>query len=355
MTRFRFSLSLAAAVGALVLICAPAAAIPGWSSPLSVFTARFGPAHSMALDSTGHPMIASEGGLHPGIWFTSNQPSGGGGWFNLQLTHKDDAAPSIAVWNDRFYIAFVREDPNNGHSLGLYTATNATGTVVVTKIDSGADYSPSVAVRDGKWSIAFHQAGSQHRLVYLTNAGGSWSSQTVDSSCCHGSLSLRLDSSGRPRIAYSDGSPMTSTGLKYALRTTGGTWSFQTIDTHQVDSPSLVFDPNQRPVIAYTRISQGTWYAARGASSWSVSQVNSQFLTPADVALDAFGSPSIVTGNNGNIQYWTQSGSGWVDTVLTFTHEDSIPEIEKYQGKSKVIFNRESGGTGDGIYFMKQT
>jgi len=351
----RFSLSVAAAVAALLLTVTPVAAVPGWSTPLSVFTARFGPAHSMALDSHGHPLIASEGGLHPGIWLTTNQPSGGGGasWFNLQLTHKNDAAPSIAVWNDRFYIAFVRLDPNNGHSLGLWTATNATGTVVVTKLDSGPDYSPSVAVRNGRWAIAFHQAGSHHRLVYINNLGGTWQSETVDGTCCHGTLSLRLDSAGNPRIAYSDGGPQTSTGLKYAARSGAGTWAFQTVDTRQVDTPTLVLDSNQKPHIVYVWISNGIWYAVRGAS-WTVSHVNNAFLNTPDMALDASGHASIVTGNNGEITYVTNSGTGWASTQLTFTHTDSQPEIETYQGKSKVIFNRESGGSGDGIYFMKQ-
>src|SRR5262249_41636640 len=162
-------------------------------------------------DGTGHSLIASEGGLIQGIWLTSNQPSGGGGssWFNLRLTHKSDATPSIAVWNNRFYIAFVRLDPNSGKSKGLWTVTNATGTIVVTKRDAGPDYNPSVAVHNGRWAIAFHQAGSDHRLVFLSNLSGSWHSQTVDSSCCHGSLSLRLTNSGLARIAYSDGSPGT--------------------------------------------------------------------------------------------------------------------------------------------------
>ncbi len=351
----RFSLSLASAVGALMILTAPVAAVPGWSTPKSVFVARFAPAHSMALDSTGHSLIASEGGLRQGIWLTSNQPTGGGGasWFNLQLTHKSDATPSIAVWNDRFYIAFVRRDPNTGKSKGLWTVTNATGTIVVTKRDAGPDYSPSVAVHSGRWAIAFHQAGPDHRLVFLSNLSGSWHSQIVDGTCCHGSISLRLTDGGLPRLAYSDGSPATSTGLKYAARNASGQWSIRTVDTHQVDSPTLVLDSNQRPHVVYVRINKGTWYAVSGGGTWTNIHINGASLNAPDVALDAFGGPHIVTGNNGVITYTTNSGTGWVGTQLTFTHTDGDPEIEFHNG-SRVIFNRESGGTGDGIDFMKQ-
>jgi hypothetical protein len=350
----RFSLSTAAAVGALVILAAPAVAVPGWSTPKSVFTARFAPAHSMALDSTGHELIASEGGLNQGIWLTSNQPTAGGGasWFNLQLTHKSDATPSIAVWNDRFYIAFVRRNPNTGKSKGLWTGTNATGTIVVTKRDAGPDYNPSVAVHNGRWAIAFSQADPDHRLMFLSNLSGSWHSQIVDSTCCHGSLSLRLTDTGLARLAYSDGSPGTSTGLKFAARSASGHWTFQTADTHPVESPSMVLDSNQDPHIIYVRISQGTWLAL-GGSPWTHIHINGASLNAPDMALDAFGGPQIVTGNNGVITYTTNSGTHWVSTQLTFTHTDFDPEIEFHNG-SRIVFNRESGGTGDGIYFLKQ-
>jgi hypothetical protein len=351
----RFSMSTAAVVGALVMLAAPVVAIPGWSTPTRVFAARFAPAHSMALDSTGHALIASEGGLTPGIWLTTNQPTAGGGasWFNLQLTHKSDATPSIAVWNDRYYIAFVRRDPNTGKSKGLWTVTNATGTIVVTKRDAGPDYNPSVAIHNGRWAIAFSQAGSDHRLTFLSNLSGSWHSETVDSTCCHGSLSLRLTDTGLARLAYSDGSPGTSTGLKVAARNATGHWSFHAVDTHPVDSPSLVLDSNQDSHVVYVRINQGTWYAVSGGSSWADIHINGASLNAPDIALDAFGGPHIVTGNNGVITYTTNSGTAWVATQLTFTHTDFDPEIEFHNG-SRVIFNRESGGTGDGIYFMKQ-
>ena len=352
-------LAASAAIAAVALVAAPAGAVTGWSHPLGVFMTRFGPAHDTAVDSGGYTLIASEGGAYSGIWLTSNQPDGGPpSWFNLQLTTQEDHAPSIAVRNDRFSVAFERLNTSTFKSRGIWTATNATGTIVVTKRDGDEDYDPSIALRNGKTYIAYQDA-TKHSLVYLTNATGSWVHHTVDTSCCSGPVSLELTSGGQPRIAYADGSNTAPTGVKYASSSSGSSWSISTVDTHPSFSVSLGLDSANHPHVAYIRTSHGVEYAVTAPSGWLRTLLSSAQSEPVDLAVDGAGHAFVAYGNNGAIFYDTNVGGTWHITQLTFPsadRQDFDPDIARFGTKAQVVFNRIFGGTtNDGIAFMKQT
>ncbi len=353
----RLVIAVGAALTALAIIAAPVGAVTGWNKPIAVFNTRFGPAHATAVDSTGHVLIASEGGAYDGLWLTSNQPDGGGpGWFNLQLTTAADMHPSIAVYNNRFYVAFERRDPNTLVSKGIWMVTNRTGTVVTTKVDGHEDYNPSIAVHNGHAYIAYEDA-TTHRLVYLANVSGSWTRQTVDTTCCAGGIAIAVTSGGQPRIAYSDGSPGASTRLAYASRSSGGTWSIKTVDSHPSDVPSLVLDSGNQPRIAYLRLSHGAWYAHASGAGFALTFLRNVLEAPS-IAVDGAGHVFVALGNNRRLFYDTNVSGSFVTTQLTFPaadQEDYAPDLVRYAGKARIVFNRDFGGTtADGIYFMRQ-
>ena len=129
--------ALLAVAAAFAVAAAPVAAVPtGWTSPLRVFAAKGGPAHSMAVDANGVVHIATEGGsTAAGIWYVTND---GGSWHHEQVTSGDDHSPSLAVDDLGVHIAFTRR----GSEAGTWTVTNGTGEWVATQRHNGADGVP---------------------------------------------------------------------------------------------------------------------------------------------------------------------------------------------------------------------
>src|SRR5437870_6188629 len=85
-------------------------------------------------------------------------------------------------------------------------------------------------------------------VVYAARGTGAWRASTIDSGFSEGYNRIALDSSGRPAIVYTgfDGS------LRYASWN-GTEWSVEVVDHATLTSryPDLVFDPLDRPNIAY--------------------------------------------------------------------------------------------------------
>ena len=91
--------------------------------------------------------------------------------------------------------------------------------------------------------------------------GGSWNIETVDSSS--GSVSIALDSSNNPHIAYGENS------LKYAYYN-GSSWSIETVDSVSSGTVynSLTLDSSNNPHIAYGNTTLK--YAVKSGESWNI-------------------------------------------------------------------------------------
>jgi len=138
------------------------------------------------------------------------------------------------------------------------TATIA-GTYSVT-IDDDDSPPPPIGVDATANAIAYDSAGvlhfawydnAAHVLKYATQTSGVWSQvQVVDNTPNTGLfMSMALDSTGKPGVAYYDEG---DTAVKFA-KFDGATWSAQTVDTTNTTGyyPSLKFAANDRPVVAY--------------------------------------------------------------------------------------------------------
>lgn len=334
---------------ATLLVSGPAGAVPGgWSAPLRVLATRTVPAHSMAVDSLGHVHIAVEGGATSGIVYVTNET---GSWTHLRITTHADLDPSIAVDTDGYvHIAFARTDAG---MKGIYLATNATGSWTAQLRQGGAARHPSLAVRGTHSYVAFQSAAGS--LVYQSNASGAWQSHTVEAGCCAGPPSLRLTSTGLPRIAWARLQSGVARSLRFASRSSGGTWTLQTPDSSASGNPTLVLGDTNDPWIIYVQHVGGTYYAHRGAtgSSWSLNLLNSTAHLRPDMAV-YHGADYFVYGNPQTLYYANGSGGIIFGNVMTSTGHDSNPEIEQFGGGVRVIFNRASGTTADGIYFTGQ-
>lgn len=333
------------------MITGVSAAPAGWTSPKRAFAERFGPPHATVVDSSGSFHIAVEGRTSSGIWYVSN--AGGEGWFAIRVTHKEDRDPAIAIdGSGRVTIAFVRRDPVTLKSLGVWTVSNVTGTFVVSKRYSGRAALPSIQVAAGKIHLAFQGRG--HSLLYRTNATGSWATTTLAASgCCSGGPSLAL-SGTEPRIAWSRRTASGDHGKLRFSALDGGSWSSQTVDTHATSEPALAVRAGL-PYVAYLRDGGGTFFASPAQGGWGQLPVGSAYRQPPDIAVSAGGVISIVEGRSSKLRLVRMSGGTTTHTVLTATGNDFDPEIALHAGKAGVIFNRASGTTADGIWYMKKT
>jgi hypothetical protein len=342
-------IALLAALLTAVLASAPAGAVPGgWSLPVRVLAARSTPAHSLAVDGLGNVHIAVEGGATAGIVYVTNQT---GSWTHKRVTTHTDLDPSIGIDADGFvHIAFARSDAG---SKGIYIATNRTGPWVETLRHAGADRTPTLALRGARTYLAFKTAGGS--LMYQSDASSSWQSHTVEVGCCAGAPSMRLTTAGQPRIAYSRLQHGVAGALRFASRNAGGGWTLQTADTASSSSPTLVLGDANDPWIVYVRHLGGTYFAHRNAygSNWGQTQLNSSAHVRPDMAV-YHAAVYFVYGTPKTLYYSNGSGGIIFGQVMTNTHHDSSPEIELVGGGVRVVFNRASGTSADGIVFTGQ-
>ena len=196
-------------------------------------------------------------------------------------------------------------------------------------------FRPNVGANGNDNGIAYDSSGVLHFAYYDTVAktvkyatrstSGAWSAvQTVDTSGADvgGHLSLALDATGRPAIAYFDGS---GGDLRYAVLQ-GTHWDVQVVDyKHSVGLfPSLRFDDLNQPVIAYYKKTSGDLRLAfDNGTNWTIMEIQTEgdVGRSASLARQVNGLWAIGYENStlGQLQYAYQDASavwqkGTVDT-----------------------------------------
>lgn len=141
----------------------------------------------------------------------------------------------------------------------------------------------------------------------VSRADGVWTLETVGTGVLGANVSLALDASGAPRMAFN-----TSGQPRYAWRDAGG-WSSEALSTPlgpalaatpaQVQGPALIYfvtpslalDPvTGEPRIAYSKSPENdVWYAERSPSGWSYQRISTIGEGPS-LALDHDGRPHVV-------------------------------------------------------------
>jgi hypothetical protein len=217
------------------------------------------------------------------------QPSANGAWPSMVVQSNGDVH---AAYNSETQVRYAKRISGAWSSTGITTPsfTGCGGTF--SSIAVGASHRPH---------ITYYVVCTSH--IYLADwTGSSWQYDVIpDDDIWTDVLSLRLDSSERPCIAYSKAG-----GIRYAVRTTSG-WQIETVPgTDLGHEPSLQLGPAGEPAIAFTQIVtvsgvnlRAPRFARKAGGTWTVESIGPTIVDGSQdiqLQLDAAGAPQVVYG-----------------------------------------------------------
>jgi hypothetical protein len=291
--------------------CATTGLTAGWPLAVIAATTVSGSYTALALDSSGHAHVVFRGAT--GVGYATNSPAGT--WSSETL---DGAAGSIggtAIALDGSAKAHVSYyDAVNAR---LMYATNASGTWAAEPVATSAGFVSSIAV-DGLGNIAIAYA-DEGELRYTARSGATWSVAAFIAGFSNNiaAVSLATDSLGLARIAYAVGNGVCA--VRYAARLDASTWTDEPVDASARCGASLALDGTDVAHVAYVdgqelRVadkSSGNWVAATAdRMSWiGGNQVS--------IAADAGGRLHVsYQDNNADLKYATNGSGAWLASVI---------------------------------------
>jgi hypothetical protein len=302
-------------LAALVLAPSTALATTGWTKPVVIHDGNFREP-SLVVDRHGASHVAVTGDT--GIWYLTNAT---GSWVRTRLTtatgHLVDVQPSIAIDSatGALVVAFVEVDTGGApecrqlryvvHRAGSWSSPRSATPRNQATCDT---VSPSVATRNGRIWIAADITGfacgeclpaTGFRL--LTNASGSWKSQSVGVhvGAVTAESSLALDSHARPLVIFQQRS-----SVWYARGTTmAGDFVLGRVGFGR--RPAIAVDHHDRVRLAFRR-GQATYYATHGAAGWHATKIL-DFAARASIGIDGRGRvriAAIAAGSSASRAVW---------------------------------------------------
>lgn len=193
-------------------------------------------------------------------------------------------------------------------------------------VDQGVSGSGSMSIVldiTGRPHVAYTEA-SRGELRYGILEGATWNIQSIPmKDWAYGSISLVLDSVGLPHISYFDAQ---QGKVKYA-RFNGVLWTVLEVGrSHFEGYSSLAMDPEGTPHIAYVSLNGDLRLARLTGASWTSETVDAQVVTARypSLAFDLQGQPQIAYYGNGELRYAESVTFGWWIDVID---GDSIPQF----------------------------
>jgi len=258
------------------------------------------------------------------------------GWGYLEVaTEPNNYYTSLAVDNSQnVHIAW-------SHNSGL-NYSNVYGSTQL--IGTSCEWNTSIALyENGFPAIAYY---GDTDIKFISWDGSQWNGEVVDAECGSSTVSLAINNSDQPLIAYSS-----IMGFLRLAQWNGSQWDISTIDSggdFLSDGVSLTLDSSGNPHIA-CRKNNDLYYYYYDGSQWSSEAIDSglfSILSSASITVDSYDNPHIaynaITGSTSTIVYLYNDGSGWIREELEPGSYPSII-IDAY-GDPAIAFAHSTGG-----------
>ncbi|MFA6296836.1 MAG: hypothetical protein WC663_05760 [Patescibacteria group bacterium] len=290
----------------------------------SIDAVNTGADNAIAVDHNGFVHIAYfEVGTNDLKYITNES----GSWAITTVDSAGNVGEGVSIAidsNNKSHISYIDDTNSN-----LKYATNASGSWVATTVDNSGtitvgifDINNTSIVLNANNAVQISYYDSTNSdLKYATNATGSWVLTTVDSVGDVGIFnSLGIDSNGFAHISYRD---ETNSTLKYATNSLSGVWSTSTLD-NSVEAgwySSLAIGTNNSIHISYLDATNlDLKYITNSTGVW--------VATNLDTANQAGYNTSIAVDNNNGVhigyydvteqqlKYATNTSGSWTYNVI---------------------------------------
>ncbi|MEC7042944.1 MAG: putative Ig domain-containing protein, partial [Candidatus Thermoplasmatota archaeon] len=314
-----------------------------------------GDASSIALDSNNNVHIVH---FESDAWRLRYTTNMSGSWVSSRIVATGflGFSPSIALdSDDNIHVSYMQADS----AYRIKYATNSSGSWVDTTVSPTTTdcsfVSPNIChlapnafytttsialYSNDKPHISYTCAGtvSNADLCFTTNAGGSWSYQTLDSSGNTGfDNSLSIDSDNNLHISYYDA---TNENLRYATNKSGS-WDYSSIDqTGDVghDTSLGIDSDNNVHISYYDKTNRDLKYATNSSGVWTNSTIDSN--------LDVGTGSSIFIESNDRVHISYQESVSDTDGNLRYITVDNNNSIYGWSINSTLP---------DGLHFNENT
>ena len=231
--------------------------------------------HSMAFDASGNAALAYPTGS--GIMFAYLS----GGTWDKEVVDSAVTGGGVDLVFDgsTFHVAY-------GNGATKYAKRTGDDSWSVSTIESrNTDYDTKVVAvygsgDDQKVGVGYRKWGGQGGMMFAELSGSTWTKTRVDGAGDARYKDAAYDSGGNPHLVY-DGTTGDNGNyidvLKYATRSTGGTWTIDTLGTGVVGygvHVALALDSVGSPHVITAGMNIGVRYFYKDATGWVEEQVD---------------------------------------------------------------------------------
>lgn len=236
---------------------------------------------SLALEGSGAPWVLYYKAPEADVWFAKRAL----GTWNYERLSTDGSAPTLAI------------DPAGTAHVVFYDQTLGPRYGVLGS--GGWAWEPAPGTGPlaldvaGRPQVAFSTGTSGGAIHWATRGTGGWTVETCEAVGGFG-LSLALDGSGEPHVAFSD---IENQRIRYARRV-GSAWTVETVaaNVSQYVTTSIALGAGGEPFIAYYDATGGDFcFARRTGGVWRHEVIEHAYNTNdvCSLAIDAWGRPHV--------------------------------------------------------------
>jgi hypothetical protein len=268
---------------------------------------------------------------------TTNVCAASGDWTLRTIGRIAGVSTSLAIdQNDRMHVVYF--DSGAG-ALGYARNDNPCGNWTITSTDGLSTGSQVAMVTDSssKLHICYY-TGFNKELKYATNAGGSFVTQTIDTTTAYGPIgsSIAADSVGKAHISYAK-----SDKLMYATNA-GGSWNVTELQTiYTITYPTYIAIGSDDVVhmtytsyIYYSSNSTKVYkigHAWKVGSDWNFETVDSFSAIVGTQALHIYGALTVDTLGRPHIIYTKMNLAAPNDPRLVYSIREAYGWLEPYR------------------------